>query len=156
MSSSSTRRLALINNQLRTMATSSTISAEPQEVEFHVKGTSRIISLNRPSKLNALNTSMCQEITPRLIEYSKSDSNNLIILKSNSDKAFCSGGDVIQCAKYNLNKEPLKSIEFFEKEYNLNYLLSIYNKPIVSLVNGIVMGGGVGLSMSAPLSGYLN
>lgn len=150
MSSSSTRRLALINNQLRTMATSAPISTESQEVEFHVKGTSRIVSLNRPSKLNALNTSMCKEITPRLIEYSKSNSNNLIILKSNSEKAFCSGGDVIQCAKYNLNKEPLKSVEFFENEYNLNYLLSIYNKPIVSLVNGIVMGGGVGLSVHTP------
>ncbi|ODV83689.1 hypothetical protein CANARDRAFT_202552 [[Candida] arabinofermentans NRRL YB-2248] len=129
------------------MATS---SSEPSEVEFQIKNTARIISLNRGSKLNALNTSMCKEITPRLVEYAKSNSNNLIIIKSNSDKSFCSGGDVIQCAKNNLSGNPQSSIEFFQSEYSLNYLLSVYNKPIVSIVNGIVMGGGVGLSVHTP------
>jgi 3-hydroxyisobutyryl-CoA hydrolase len=116
-------------------------------VEFNIHGNARTITLNRPSKLNALNTEMCKEITPRLIEFSKSNSANLILIKSNNEKSFCSGGDVIQCAKNNLLNQSEKSIEFFKNEYNLNYLLSIYGKPIVSLINGISMGGGVGLSV---------
>lgn len=129
---------------LRTMATT---ASKENLVEFNVHGNARTVTLNRPKKLNALNTEMCSEIIPRLVEYSKSKAANLVLIKSNSEKAFCSGGDVVQCAKNNLVGESLKSIEFFQNEYNLNYLLSIYGKPIVSLVNGIVMGGGVGLSV---------
>ncbi|GME81608.1 unnamed protein product [Ambrosiozyma monospora] len=135
------KRLSLLNNHLRTMST---------EVEFSIKNTARIISLNRTSKLNALNTNMCAEITPRLVEFSKSDANNLIIIKSNTEKAFCSGGDVIQCAKNNLSGSSFESVDFFQKEYSLDYLLSVYGKPVVALANGITMGGGVGLSVHAP------
>lgn len=129
---------------LRTMATS---TKSDNLVEFNAIGNARTITLNRPKKLNALNTEICKEIIPRLIEFSKSDAANLILIKSNSEKSFCSGGDVVQCAKDNLSKHSEKSIEFFQNEYNLNYLLSVYGKPIVSLVNGISMGGGVGLSV---------
>ncbi|KAH3671521.1 hypothetical protein OGAPHI_000224 [Ogataea philodendri] len=125
-------------------------STSAPEVEFSIKNRTRIISLNRPAKLNAITTNMCDEIVPRLVEFSRSDVNDMIIINSKSPKAFCSGGDVIQCAKNNLDKQPLKSVEFFQKEYSLNYLLSVFNKPVVSLVKGIVMGGGVGLSVHGP------
>lgn len=131
---------------IRTMATTNS-SCEENLVEFNIQGNARTITLNRTKKLNALNNEMCKEIIPRLIEFSKSKTANLILLKSNSNKSFCSGGDVIQCANNNLIGKSSKSVEFFQNEYNLNYLLSIYGKPIVSLVNGIVMGGGVGLSV---------
>ncbi|KAG7797904.1 hypothetical protein KL944_004725 [Ogataea haglerorum] len=140
-------RLAALNSHLLTSRMNSTTASE---VEFKVKNTARIITLNRPQKLNALNTTMCEEMIARMVEFSRSSSSNMIIINSKSDKAFCSGGDVVQCAKYNLSKEPLKSVEFFEKEYSLDYLLSVYNKPVVSLVKGIVMGGGVGLSVHGP------
>lgn len=136
----------MVLKSFRSMATQS----KENLVEFNVQGNARTITLNRPQKLNALNNEMCNDIIPRLIEFSKSKSANLILIKSNSDKSFCSGGDVIQCAKYNLENNTNKSIEFFQNEYNLDYLLSIYGKPIVSLVNGIVMGGGVGLSVHGP------
>ncbi|ODV96235.1 hypothetical protein PACTADRAFT_2527 [Pachysolen tannophilus NRRL Y-2460] len=120
------------------------------EVLFHNENQARVITLNRVSKLNALSTQMCKEITPRLKEYSVSEVANLVIINSNSERAYCSGGDVIQCAKDNLQNENLKSVEFFNLEYNLNFLLSTYNKPVVSFVNGIVMGGGVGVSVHNP------
>lgn len=126
---------------VRTMATKENL------VEFNVQGNARTVTLNRPGKLNALNTEMCQEITRRFLEFSNSNAAKVFLIKSNSERAFCSGGDVVQCAKNNLAGEEKKSLEFFKDEYNLNYLLSIYGKPIVSLVNGIVMGGGVGLSV---------
>ncbi|KAI0462474.1 hypothetical protein LJB42_003968 [Komagataella kurtzmanii] len=134
------RRLFQLNSILR-MST---------DVRFHVDNKARVISLNRSAKLNALSTDMCHQIVPRLLEYSKSDSNNLIVLRSDEPRAFCSGGDVVQCAKDNLAGQIARSVEFFTAEYNLNYLLATFNKPIVSLVNGIVMGGGVGLSVHGP------
>lgn len=142
-------RLSLKNSKSLTISSLRTMATQAKEnlVEFNVQGNSRTITLNRPGKLNALNTEMCNEIIPRLVEFSKSKSASLVLIKSNSPKAFCSGGDVVQCAKDNLKNDSNKSIEFFQSEYNLNYLLSIYGKPIVSLINGIVMGGGVGLSV---------
>lgn len=136
------QRLSLLRN----MATATSKNL----VEFHVHGNARTVTLNRPDKLNALNTEMCDAIIPRLVEFSKSKSANLILIKSSTERAFCSGGDVVQCAKFNLDNNSKKSLDFFKSEYNLNYLLSIYGKPIVSLVNGIVMGGGVGLSVHGP------
>lgn len=136
---------------LRTMATKANEAIKTSgKVQFNVSGTARIVSLNRPKKLNALDTEMCQEIIPRLVEFNKSKANNLIILRSLSPRAFCSGGDVVQCAKDNMAGKPEQSVKFFQNEYSLDYLLAVYGKPIVSLVNGIAMGGGVGLAVHGP------
>ncbi|VEU22920.1 DEKNAAC104123 [Brettanomyces naardenensis] len=149
-------RLSLFLRQMATAelsgatAAGATTTSTSGKVSFQVNGTARIISLNRPSKLNALDTDMCSEMIPRLVEFNKSKSNNLIILKSLSPRAFCAGGDVVQCAKDNLAGHSEKATDFFDKEYNLDYLLAVYGKPIVSLVNGIAMGGGVGLSVHGP------
>lgn len=116
-------------------------------VKFSVNGNARIISLNRPQKLNALSNEMCNSIIPRLVEFSNSNSAKLIIIDSTNEKSFCSGGDIVNCVKDNLSGNSNNSIDFFQNEYNLNYLLSTYGKPIVSIANGIVMGGGVGLSV---------
>lgn len=126
--------------------------ATNKEVLFNVLGSARTVTLNRPSKLNALTSQMCKDITPRLVEFGKSNAANLIIIKSDSERAFCSGGDVVSCAKNNTLgfKGQSKSAEFFQNEYSLNYLLSTYNKPVVAIANGIVMGGGVGLSVHNP------
>lgn len=119
-------------------------------VEFNVQGTARTVTLARNDKLNALNAQMCKDITPRLEEYSKSKAAKLIVLKSGSDKAFCAGGDVVQASKDNLMGNYNKSLDFFESEYSLNYLLAVYGKPVVTFANGITMGGGVGLSVHNP------
>jgi len=119
------------------------------DVLFQNVNNAKIITLNRPKKLNSLNYSMISKIYPRLIEYSKTDQTQLIITNSNG-RAFCSGGDVVKCFENNMNNQNNKSIEFFQKEYSMNYLLSNFNKPIVSIMNGITMGGGVGLAIHTP------
>lgn len=120
-------------------------------VLFNVKDTGRIISLNRPFNLNALNEEMCSVMFDTLNEYSKSNISKLIIIKStNSPRAFCAGGDVKQVAKNNLSGKILASINFFQKEYSLNYLLATYDKPVIAFMDGITMGGGVGLSIHSP------
>lgn len=121
-----------------------------EDVLFSNKNMARVISLNRTSKLNSLNNLMVVKITPRMVEYSKLDVCNMIILTSESPKALCAGGDVVACAQQILEGEPAKASEFFQNEYNLNYLIATYSKPYIALMDGITMGGGVGLSVHAP------
>ncbi|CUM63066.1 uncharacterized protein PRCAT00000631001 [Priceomyces carsonii] len=145
------------NNHLRTkksirMASnnSNVIGYAEDDVLFSNKNLARVITLNRPKKLNSLNTSMVTKITPRLLEYAKSSVNNVIILTSNSPKGLCAGGDVAECAKQIKEGNPGYASNFFQNEYNMNYLISTYSKPYISIMDGITMGGGVGLSVHAP------
>lgn len=120
-------------------------------VKFSVNGTARIVTLDRPKKLNALNTEMCKKISSTLKEYKKSKINNVIIINSSSNpRSFCAGGDVASIAKSNLSNDFYMPKEFFTEEYSLNWLLATYNKPIVSIMDGITMGGGVGLATHVP------
>ncbi|KAL1841343.1 hypothetical protein VTJ49DRAFT_7123 [Mycothermus thermophilus] len=125
---------------------------EPEDVLFNSLYGLRSIELNRPLKLNALNGSMIRKIAPRLLEWSKSDLANVIVMKGAGNKAFCAGGDVAQLAIW--NKEGPegrdRSREFFAQEYQLDHLIATYNKPYIAFMDGITMGGGVGLSIHAP------
>lgn len=120
------------------------------DVLFSNKNMARMVVLNRPKKLNSLNTSMVSKITPRLVEHAKSKVSNVVILTSSSEKALCAGGDVAECAKQVIEGNPGYASDFFQHEYNLNYLIATYPKPYVSIMDGITMGGGVGLSCHAP------
>ena len=126
-------------------------SITPPPVLFNVQDTARVVTLNRPRKLNAINTEMSEMLFNTLNEYSKSDLINLIIIKSsNSPRSLSAGGDVATASAFNLAGEFDKSAEFFQKEYSMDLLLATFNKPIVTFMDGITMGGGVGLSIHAP------
>lgn len=143
--------LPILSTKLNVRMSSTTSPNEDaDDVLFSVKNLSRVMTLNRPKKLNSLNTSMVSKIHPRLVEYSKSSTNNLIILNSSSPKGLCAGGDVAECARQILANNPGYATDFFQKEYNLNFLIGTYSKPYISLMDGITMGGGVGLSVHAP------
>ncbi|KAF7999898.1 hypothetical protein HF325_005747 [Metschnikowia pulcherrima] len=120
------------------------------DVLFTNKNMARVITLNRTEKLNSLNTLMVQKIIPRLTEYAKLDVCNAIILNSSTPKALCAGGDVAECARQVMADNVQYATDFFQKEYNLNFLIATYSKPYVALMDGITMGGGVGLSVHAP------
>lgn len=128
-------------------------SDDPEDVLFNSLYGLRTIQLNRPRKLNALNGSMIRKITPRLLEWAKSDMASVVAIKGAGDKAFCAGGDVAELAKWNKDGEKgqQKSIDYFALEYQLDHLIATYEKPYVAIMDGITMGGGVGLSMHAPL-----
>ncbi|KAM0726829.1 3-hydroxyisobutyryl-CoA hydrolase, mitochondrial [Formica fusca] len=116
------------------------------EVLLKDVGDSGVIVLNRPKALNALNLSMVQKIYPVLKEWQSSK--KLVIIEGAGEKAFCAGGDVksLILALNEPNGE-LLGAEFFKKEYTLNHLIGTYNKPYIAIINGITMGGGVGLSV---------
>ncbi|KAM3087272.1 3-hydroxyisobutyryl-CoA hydrolase [Clarireedia jacksonii] len=135
---------------------------EKEDVLFNTLYGVRTIELNRPAKLHSLNGSMIRKIVPRLREWAKSDMANVIIIKGASPrepgpkglppKAFCAGGDVTALAT--ANKEGLegqqRSSDYFALEYKLDHLIATYTKPYIAFLDGITMGGGVGLSIHAP------
>ena len=110
------------------------------------------ITLNNPKSLNALNIEMIDAIQNALDECENNQNIKAVFIDSNSEKAFCAGGDVI--GLYNSMKEtaegeiPQMAMEFFRKEYHQDYRLHIFPKPVIAWGNGIVMGGGIGV-MSA-------
>lgn len=112
----------------------------------------RTIELNRPNKLNSLDGSMIRKIVPRLQEWAKSDMANVVIIKGSGPKAFCAGGDVKSLAEDNAkgSEGQERSTQYFELEYKLDHLIATYSKPYIAFMDGITMGGGVGLSVHAP------
>lgn len=125
---------------------------EPEDVLFDTLFGVRTIELNRPKKLHSLNGSMVRKIVPRLQEWAKSDMANVVIIKGSGPKAFCAGGDVTSLAIDNTKGEEgqKRSTDYFGLEYKLDHLIATYSKPYVAFLDGITMGGGVGLSIHAP------
>tara|TARA_B100001057_G_scaffold255313_1_gene255551 strand:- start:483 stop:1520 length:1038 start_codon:yes stop_codon:yes gene_type:complete len=117
-----------------------------EEVFFEVKGTLGLITLNRPKALNALTLSMVREIHPQLKQWENDSSVKNILIKAEGEKAFCAGGDIRALHDWGKNNDE-KAVGFYREEYILNQYIKRYPKPYISLVNGIVMGGGVGLSV---------
>ena len=125
---------------------------DPDDVLFNSHFGVRTIELNRPKKLNSLDGSMCRKIIPRLLEWEKSDMISAVIMKGAGEKALCAGGDVAALAHWNQEGEAgrQRSIDYFALEYKLDHLIATYTKPYISFMDGITMGGGVGLSAHAP------
>jgi len=117
-----------------------------EEVFFEVKGTLGLITLNRPKALNALTLSMVREIHPQLKKWENDSSVKNVLIKAEGEKAFCAGGDIRALHDWGKNNDE-EAVGFYREEYILNQYIKRYPKPYISLVNGIVMGGGVGLSV---------
>ncbi|EAU36948.1 conserved hypothetical protein [Aspergillus terreus NIH2624] len=125
---------------------------EPDDVLFNSLYGVRLIELNRPKKLNSLNGSMARKILPRLKEWEKSQLANVVMVSGAGSKALCAGGDVAALALQNEQgpEGQQKSTDFFGLEYCLDHTIATYPKPFISVMDGITMGGGVGLSVHAP------
>lgn len=104
------------------------------------------ITLNRPKALNALTTEMCVALTDILVAWEADANIGAVIVEGDGDRAFCAGGDVIML--HDSGKKDGKEAEaFWRIEYALNELIHRYTKPYITMIDGIVMGGGVGLSV---------
>lgn len=115
------------------------MSNQEPDVLFETVNNAGVITLNRPKALNSLNTSMVEKLLPQLREWQ--NTKNLVIIKGAGDKAFCAGGDVKQAI------DLIEGPKFFRTEYNVNYLIGKYKIPYIAFINGITMGGGLGLSV---------
>ena len=114
------------------------------EIIFLEKNNTGIIKLNRPKALNALNIDMAKIFSEKLQEWNENVNIQRVLLIGEG-KHFCAGGDV-KSLYLTQNENNFKE-EFFRIEYKLNYLISQFKKEYLSIWNGVVMGGGVGLSI---------
>ncbi|KAM7153145.1 3-hydroxyisobutyryl-CoA hydrolase, mitochondrial isoform 1-T1 [Macrochelys suwanniensis] len=116
------------------------------EVLLEKRGCAGVITMNRPKALNALNLSMIRQIYPQLKTWERDPETFLIIIKGTGGKAFCAGGDIRAITDAGKVGDRLAQ-DFFREEYILNNAVGTCQKPYVALIDGITMGGGVGLSV---------
>ncbi|XP_077655215.1 3-hydroxyisobutyryl-CoA hydrolase, mitochondrial isoform X2 [Urocitellus parryii] len=117
-----------------------------EDVLLEKKGCAGVITLNRPKLLNALNLNMAQKIYSQLKKWEQDPETSLIIIKGAGGKAFCAGGDIRAISDAVKAKQKLAEI-FFKEEYILNNAIASLQKPYIALIDGITMGGGVGISV---------
>lgn len=120
--------------------------AAADEVVFTRKGAIGHILLNRPKALNALTLNMCELMTAQLKAWAVDEDVKAVVVTGTGEKAFCAGGDVVRLYEDGRAGKPYP-YQFWKTEYRLNTLIRRYPKPYIALIDGIVMGGGVGVSV---------
>lgn len=116
-------------------------------VVFSQTGNIGHILLNRPKALNALDLPMVDAITAQMQTWEKDPSVGAIVIEGAGEKAFCAGGDIRGIYDARKSDNPAMLDAFYRREYQLNNYIATYPKPYIALLDGITMGGGVGLSI---------
>jgi len=119
--------------------------SEASEVLIRIDGAVGRITLNRPEALHALTTNMCRIMIQALTTWIDNPIVRLVLIDHAGERGFCAGGDIRMLAESGAGDGKLAR-EFFFTEYRLNSLLHDYPKPLIAFMDGITMGGGVGLS----------
>ena len=122
-------------------------------VQTHVSGRTGIISLNRPAALNSLSLDMVRAMSTALLAWRDDPTISTVFVHSNSEKAYCAGGDIRFFHQKGIASATGGAAlieDFFTEEYSLNYLIHHYPKPYVALMDGVVMGGGMGIAQAGP------
>jgi enoyl-CoA hydratase/carnithine racemase len=130
-------------------ALSSAASSSLPSVLIKAVKNAQIVTFNRPKALNALNLEMIEILRPRLDAWNADPDGPVgIVFRGAGGKAFCAGGDIKWLHDNGMDdKTRHKCGDFFAEEYELNHALGTSRTPVVSVLDGIVMGGGVGLSV---------
>jgi enoyl-CoA hydratase len=119
------------------------------DVLFSVQAGIGRITLNRPKALNALNHGMIRAIASHLEDWAGNPSVRLILMEGAGERGFCAGGDIRSLYEDARHGRRQGAAIFFRDEYLLNARIARYGKPVVAFMDGIVMGGGIGLSAHA-------
>ena len=112
-------------------------------------GVAGYLTLNRPKAIHALTAGMDHAMTEALLAWRGDDAVKAVIIDHSEGRGFCSGGDIAFLRNSALTDNGVSGLKFFYEEYQLNHLLMTYAKPIVAFMDGITMGGGVGISQPA-------
>ncbi|NNC58527.1 MAG: enoyl-CoA hydratase/isomerase family protein [Erythrobacter sp.] len=118
-----------------------------KDILTHKHGRVGHISLNRPKALHALTLDMCHAMSAALAEWADDDEVEAVILDHAEGRGFCAGGDIAFLRDSALNDGGTSGRKFFHDEYQLNHQMFTYPKPIVAFMDGITMGGGVGIAL---------
>ena len=119
------------------------------EVLTHTHGRAGHLSLNRPKALHALTLDMCHAMSAALTEWAADDAVEAVVVDHAEGRGFCAGGDIAFLRNSALNDGGASGRKFFHDEYQLNHQMFEYAKPIVAFMDGVTMGGGVGISQPA-------
>jgi enoyl-CoA hydratase/carnithine racemase len=124
--------------------------ASDKEILFEARNHVGFVTLNRPAVLNALSYAMILEMHAQLRQWAQDASIYAIVVKGAGSKAFCAGGDV-RAVHASFTPSSSAHRDFFASEYRLDYFIHRYPKPYIALLDGIVMGGGMGIAQGASL-----
>jgi enoyl-CoA hydratase len=116
------------------------------DLHVRVEGWVGRITLTRPQALNAVNQLIVDMMTEALLAWETDSSINLVLIDAEGEKAFSAGGDLAFVYRHGKSGDIATPNRFWRDEYRLNALISRYSKPYVAIMDGIVMGGGVGIS----------
>lgn len=119
-----------------------------EEVLVEIHNHIAFVTLNRPQALNALSYGMVKALDGHLREWENDDSIYGVLIRGAGEKAFCAGGDV-RSLYHMQNDASTDYLDFFRDEYTLDHRIHRYPKPYIALMDGIVMGGGMGIAQGA-------
>jgi enoyl-CoA hydratase/carnithine racemase len=132
---------------------STTSNTMSDYVQARVANRTGVITLDRPKALNSLSLDMVRALTQTLLAWREDAGVDAVVIRSTSEKALCAGGDIRFF--YDAGRAtPLGGSalleDFFTEEYALNHLIHFYPKPYIALMDGVVMGGGMGIAQGGP------
>ena len=116
------------------------------QVLFERRGRLGVIVLNRPRNINALTPQMVEAMLAKLGEWAKDDAVRTVLVRGAGERGLCAGGDIVAIYRDMIDDGGSATAQFWAREYRLNSLISRYPKPYVAFMDGLVLGGGVGIS----------
>ncbi len=125
-------------------------------IKTRVQNQIGFITLDRPKTLNSLSLDMIRELTRTLRDWRDNPGVSAVFIYSSQERAFCAGGDIrffYDVGTSTTQGDSALLEDFFTEEYALNYLIHFYSKPYIALMNGVVMGGGMGIAQSGTDNG---
>ncbi|MEZ5824905.1 MAG: enoyl-CoA hydratase/isomerase family protein [Geminicoccaceae bacterium] len=117
------------------------------DIRFEERGGLGIVTLDRPKALNALTHDMVKALTGRLVKWKDDPAIEAVVVRAVPGRAFCAGGDIRVVTEMVKADGPDAVLPFFHDEYRMNWRIRHFPKPYIALIDGITMGGGVGISV---------
>ena len=124
---------------------SSQAGSTPNEVLAEQRGHLGIITLNRPKAVNALTAGMVHAMLSQLADWAEDDAVSTVLVQGAGTRGLCAGGDIVAIYR-DMLRGGSGTADFWEAEYRLNAMIARYPKPYVAFMDGLVLGGGVGIS----------
>jgi len=120
---------------------------QDSEILFQRRGAAGVVTLNRPQTLNAVTHGMVRALSEKLAEWSVDPAVSRVIVTAAAERAFSAGGDLRALYELRQAGRESEALTFWRDEYVLNAMIKHYRKPYIAIIDGIVMGGGVGVSV---------